>query len=514
MAKDNEWVTPTASTKKTTFTYNPSKAQQAEAMKSAKEKAAELKASEVAAVKSNSKSSTKDDEWSTPTATGKEAEKRKKEIESEKKTVQRADGTEIPIRSSSNTDNTEKENATPTDQNKVEDINVEVEDANSTSESEISTDDDNVDNNTSNTTDNNANDTIVENAANEVVADDTTKNEELKSEVKKQVAPKVGRLKQALINKEITQEEYNHFVADRVLTAIGKALGFLVSRDPSWLFYKDQWQERNANLLKQKQRVENLKTTANLTDEERKAAQESGELEVLTGDKAFAAQDPELYKKLQIASKTNELAKDLSTQISDLYAKNTEIDAQIKQLQTGVTDQKQMLEILEKARSVYGGLDTTSTSDSTSDSTNDTTSDSTNKSTSTNKTDANGSVNEGGGGGSAGVNVGFVKIEGNGAGKHTGTKNHEEGSSTNDLNTKSNSKGTNKSTSKATNKQLDAAFGQIQSLRNGMQMNSKQWNELNNNLIKGLREQKRFNTNRIHELERQANSLVVDKEAA
>lgn len=404
---------------------------------------------------------------------------------SKTQTVTLPNGTQIPIRPSSKT---EKDDNSDNNKNfaSVENNNENNVETNPKVDSELveSTDlDSTPENKVENKPTENDTSNIIDSTINEVVSetDDPEKNEQLKEIVQKKAAPKVGRLKQALENKEITQEEYNHFVADRVLTAIGKALGFLVSRDPSWLFYKDQWQQRNENLLKEKFRVDKYKTTASLDNADKAAAQEEGDLKIITGDEAFVRNNPELYQKLQEESKTNEIAKTYMTEISELYAKNTEIDSQIKQLQTGIADDKTFNELLGNVRATYGGLSTTSNTDSTNDS------------TSTNKSNSKGTAHTAGGGAKGGIGI----VGGNADYQYNNTKNEENGSATNKL------------TSKNNNKYFDSVFNMLQKYEGKYDLlrNSKQFNQLNENLIKGLREQKRINTSRIKQLEAKANKI-------
>ena len=422
----------------TTTSENPADRAKAEAMKSASEKASEIKKEEIDTVVNNSKKEEVVDNVSKSTETKAPTLDVKPKVEQKKPEVQ----TETKV------------------EEKIEEKPAESETIDDTS--------------------------VIEDKTTEAVAGpggmDSEKKEQLSEEVKKQVRPQIGTLKKALENKEITQEEYNHFVFDRVMTSIGKVLGFFVSRDPSWLFYKDQWQERNANLLKEKQRLDRAKTTANQTAEETLGGQLNGEQEILTGEKAFAVNNPDLYNQLQEASKTNEVASQFQTQLDNLYSRRDQIEEQIQSIRKGEFDLKSMNQMIQDSVASWKGLSTSSGYEGSN--VTDVEGESKNK-------QANASLTAGG---NVGVVKGQVQVGGS-MGSNT-TKNQSK------LNARNWSSNYDKYASEAAN-----------ALQKGYAADSKQIKELTKNYLKDLLNEKRSIVSEIKRVEAQA-SKTLGKEKA
>lgn len=177
----------------------------------------------------------------------------------------------------------------------------------------------------------------------------------LKKTGKKDDKPEIGTMKEALARKEITKSQYNHFVFDRVMTAVGKALGFFVSRNPEWLFYKDQWAERNANLLSELKRLDRAKTTANETKDEKQGAQSRGEENVFTGEQAAAHADSEAVEQANLSKVQNEVVEQFDTKLNYLHQQLKELQSERTDLET-TYDAEQLLRLTKAMRDAVAGI--------------------------------------------------------------------------------------------------------------------------------------------------------------
>lgn len=182
------------------------------------------------------------------------------------------------------------------------------------------------------------------------------KREEWEKRTGEIVRPQIGRMKDALARGEITKSQYNHFVFDRVMTAAGKALGTFITRDPQWLFYKDQWQQRNDNLLNEIQRLDRAKTTATETDEERKGAQARDEEKVFTGEEAFAHNDQTRYNLQNEAAKGAETIESINANIQQLYERKQVLQEEYNAIARGDKDIEYLANSLDKIKSSLSGV--------------------------------------------------------------------------------------------------------------------------------------------------------------
>lgn len=204
-------------------------------------------------------------------------------------------------------------------------------------------------------------DTATEAAVEEVVDADPSNDENDKKRKKKQLKEEAAkqlkndrstylRMKDALARGDITEKDYKHFLFDRIMTSIGKALGTVISRDPSWLFYKDQWAQRNANLLKQNLDKDRAKVVSNYTDEEKLAAMSLGDLTGLTTEQIAAVKNgDQLAKSAAIDS--------LNSQLDAYYAQRHTIEQQIRRLETGEFDVREMAKTISETLGAIKGID-------------------------------------------------------------------------------------------------------------------------------------------------------------
>lgn len=209
---------------------------------------------------------------------------------------------------------------------------------------------------------NNNEEAATEAAVDEVVEADPTNDESDKKRKKKQLKEEVAkqakndrstylRMKDALARGDITEKDYKHFLFDRIMTSIGKALGTVISRDPSWLFYKDQWAQRNANLLKQNLDKDRAKVVSNYTDEEKLSAMQLGDLNGLTPEQIAAVKNGDELAKTKAVEQ-------LDTQLNALYTQRDAIQSQLRILQSGEFDVREMAKTISDTLSAIKGIDT------------------------------------------------------------------------------------------------------------------------------------------------------------
>lgn len=210
--------------------------------------------------------------------------------------------------------------------------------------------------------DNGSEDSATEAAVEEVVDADPSNDENDKKRKKKQLKEEAAkqlkndrstylRMKDALARGDITEKDYKHFLFDRIMTSIGKALGTVISRDPSWLFYKDQWAQRNANLLKQNLDKDRAKVVSNYTDEEKMAAMSLGDLTGLTPEQIAAVKNGDELAKTKAVEQ-------LDTQLNALYTQRDAIQSQLRTLQSGEFDVREMAKTISDTLSAIKGIDT------------------------------------------------------------------------------------------------------------------------------------------------------------
>lgn len=268
--------------------------------------------------------------------------------------------------------------------------------------------------------------------------------------------PRVSSIREAYQRGDITKSEYQHFVLDRVLQSAGKALGVFLTRDPTWIFKKDQWGERNENLLNEMKRLDKARTVATQGKDIDKAEEAIGNQKVFTGDEALAHNDKDYYNDSLKQGNDLKTVSGIQTQIDALKDRKRDLLRKASELASGKVQAGDLSDFIKSIRETVGGLyseqayhghnkskgttsgnnsstttgnSSTTTENSGEDKTFDTTRD-------TNRTDA--SNTSGGGGVSANVKV--VDVDGaikhgaehsNSVDTHTGTgKNEHSGTST------------------------------------------------------------------------------------